>query len=79
MVKTGGENVSAAEVEMFLQTETPWVATAQVFGIPDEKWGEGVTASSTARRVGFGGGAAGVLQGKAGRIQDPEAGDFHKG
>ena len=44
MVKTGGENVSAAEVEIFLKTETPWIATALVFGIPDERWGEAVTA-----------------------------------
>lgn len=43
-VKTGGENVSAREVELFLETETPWIATAQVFGVPDPKWGEAVTA-----------------------------------
>ncbi|MBE7324763.1 acyl--CoA ligase [Nocardioides sp. Y6] len=43
-VKTGGENVSAREVELFLQTETPYVRTAQVFGLPDPKWGEAVTA-----------------------------------
>ena len=44
MVKTGGENVSAREVELFLQTETPYVSMAQVFGLPDPKWGEAVTA-----------------------------------
>jgi fatty-acyl-CoA synthase len=43
-VKTGGENVSAREVEMFLESETPWVAVAQVIGVPDPKWGEAVTA-----------------------------------
>lgn len=43
-VKTGGENVSAREVELFLQTETPYVRMAQVFGVPDAKWGEAVTA-----------------------------------
>ncbi|WP_203338175.1 class I adenylate-forming enzyme family protein [Nocardioides limicola] len=43
-VKTGGENVSAREVELFLQTETPYVRMAQVFGVPDPKWGEAVTA-----------------------------------
>lgn len=43
-VKTGGENVSAKEVELFLQTETPYVLMAQVFGVPDSKWGEAVTA-----------------------------------
>lgn len=43
-VKTGGENVSAREIELFLQTETPFVRMAQVFGVPDPKWGEAVTA-----------------------------------
>lgn len=43
-VKTGGENVSAKEVELFLQTETPYISMAQVFGLPDDKWGEAVTA-----------------------------------
>ena len=43
-VKTGGENVSAKEVELFLQTETPFVRAAQVFGLPDPRWGEAVTA-----------------------------------
>lgn len=43
-VKSGGENVSAREVELFLQTETPYVRVAQVFGVPDPKWGEAVTA-----------------------------------
>lgn len=43
-VKTGGENVSAREVEIVLETETPWVNTAIVFGVPDPKWGEAVVA-----------------------------------
>lgn len=43
-VKTGGENVAAQEVEMFLAIETPWVMTAQVFGVPDATWGEAVVA-----------------------------------
>lgn len=43
-VKTGGENVSSREVEITLETETPWVATAQVVGIPDPQWGEAVVA-----------------------------------
>lgn len=43
-VKSGGENVSAREVELFLQAETPYVRMAQVFGVPDPKWGEAVTA-----------------------------------
>lgn len=44
VVKTGGENVSAREIELFLQTEIPGVRVAQVFGLPDPKWGEAVTA-----------------------------------
>lgn len=43
-VKSGGENVSAREVEIFLESETPWIATASVFGVPDRTWGEAVTA-----------------------------------
>lgn len=43
-IKSGGENVSAREVEVFLEAETPWVQVAQVFGLPDPKWGEAVTA-----------------------------------
>jgi fatty-acyl-CoA synthase len=43
-VKTGGENVSAREVEIVLEAETPWVNTAIVFGVPDPKWGEAVVA-----------------------------------
>lgn len=43
-VKTGGENVSTREVEILLETETPWVNTAFVFAVPDCQWGEAVTA-----------------------------------
>ncbi|MEV7969774.1 class I adenylate-forming enzyme family protein [Sphaerisporangium sp. NPDC088356] len=43
-IKTGGENVSAQEVELFLQMETPWIQKALVVAVPDEKWGEAVTA-----------------------------------
>lgn len=43
-VKTGGENVSAREVEVLLEAETPWVNTAIVVGVPDAQWGEAVTA-----------------------------------
>jgi fatty-acyl-CoA synthase len=43
-VKSGGENVSAREVELFLESETPWVSMAAIFGIPDPTWGEAVTA-----------------------------------
>jgi|GEM_PF-1659404 len=43
-VKTGGENVSAREVEVVLEAETPWVNTAIVVGVPDAQWGEAVVA-----------------------------------
>ena len=44
IVKTGGENVSPLEVENFLCDEVAGVITAQVVGVPDEYWGEAVTA-----------------------------------
>lgn len=43
MVKSGGENVSQREVEMFLE-QHPDIVTVQVVGVPDERWGEAVTA-----------------------------------
>jgi fatty-acyl-CoA synthase len=43
-VKSGGENVSMQEVELFLQLETPWVSKALVVALPDPIWGEAVTA-----------------------------------
>ncbi len=39
MLKVGGENVAAVEVEGFLATH-PAVTMAQVVGLPDEKYGE---------------------------------------
>jgi fatty-acyl-CoA synthase len=44
MIKTAGENVSATEVETFLITEVPEVATAAVVGVPSPEWGEAVVA-----------------------------------
>ncbi|TAK36414.1 MAG: hypothetical protein EPO21_03065 [Chloroflexota bacterium] len=44
MVKTGGENVSQREVEIFLEDNIPAVEFAQVVGVPDEVWGEAVVA-----------------------------------
>jgi acyl-CoA synthetase (AMP-forming)/AMP-acid ligase II len=44
MVKSGGENVSAYEVEEFLKTTVPEVKEAVVVGVPDERWGEKVVA-----------------------------------
>lgn len=43
-VKTGGENVSCREVEIFLTMETPWVRKCLIVPVPDEKFGEAVTA-----------------------------------
>jgi len=43
MVKTGGENVSQREVEVFLEGH-PDIQAVQVIGLPDEEWGELVTA-----------------------------------
>jgi o-succinylbenzoate---CoA ligase len=48
-IVTGGENVAPAEVEAAL-LEHPAVADAAVFGRPDERWGEAVTASVVLRR-----------------------------
>ena len=44
IVKTGGENVVAAEVERCL-LDHPGIDSAAVVGIPDEKWGEMVAAA----------------------------------
>jgi fatty-acyl-CoA synthase len=44
MIKTGGENVSELELEMFLEEELAQVAQAQVVGVPDPTWGEEVVA-----------------------------------
>ncbi len=44
MIITGGENVYPGEVEQVLY-EHPAVMEACVFGIPDEQWGESVTAA----------------------------------
>ncbi len=44
MIVTGGENVYPAEVEELLH-DHPDVAAAAVVGVPDEQWGEVVTAA----------------------------------
>ena len=43
IVKSGGENVSSIRVEAVLQ-QHPAVARAAVVGMPDDRWGEMVTA-----------------------------------
>jgi fatty-acyl-CoA synthase len=44
MIKSGGENVSEREVEVFLEEHLSAVEFAQVVGVPDETWGEAVVA-----------------------------------
>lgn len=44
MVKSGGENVSTIRVEAVLH-DHPAVVQAAVVGIPDDRWGEAVTAA----------------------------------
>ncbi|MGB6008466.1 class I adenylate-forming enzyme family protein [Castellaniella sp.] len=44
MIKSGGENVSALEVETFLLTEIPGIARAMICATLHPKWGEAVTA-----------------------------------
>jgi acyl-CoA synthetase (AMP-forming)/AMP-acid ligase II len=44
MVKSGGENVSSIRVEAILY-EHPEVLQVAVVGMPDERWGEAVTAA----------------------------------
>jgi acyl-CoA synthetase (AMP-forming)/AMP-acid ligase II len=48
MIVTGAENVYPAEVEEVL-AQHPHVAEVAVFGVPDERWGEVVTAAVVAR------------------------------
>ncbi len=44
LIVTGGENVSPSEVEAWLET-IPGIASACVFGLPHEDWGEEVVAA----------------------------------
>jgi acyl-CoA synthetase (AMP-forming)/AMP-acid ligase II len=44
MIVTGGENVYSTEVENVLYMN-PKILEAAVFGVPDDKWGEAVTAA----------------------------------
>ncbi|MGW3342034.1 acyl-CoA synthetase [Nonomuraea rubra] len=48
MIKSGGENVASREVEEALY-QHPAVAEAAVFGVPDPKWIEAVTAAVVLR------------------------------
>jgi acyl-CoA synthetase (AMP-forming)/AMP-acid ligase II len=51
IVKSGGENVSSIRVESVLQ-QHPQVARAAVVGVPDDRWGEAVTACVIATTPG---------------------------
>lgn len=44
MIKSGGENIYSLEVELGLLAANPQLAEACVIGVPDERWGEAVTA-----------------------------------
>ena len=56
MIVTGGFNVYPREVEDVI-AEHPAVAQVGVIGVPDEKWGEAVTAVVVLRDAGAGQGA----------------------
>ena len=43
LIKSGGENIYPAEVELAI-LKLPEVARVCVIGVPDEKWGESVKA-----------------------------------
>jgi acyl-CoA synthetase (AMP-forming)/AMP-acid ligase II len=57
MIKTGGENVASARVESVVG-QHPDVERVAVIGLPDERWGEAVTA---------------VVVAAPGRVVEPEA------
>ncbi len=52
MIISGGFNIYAREVEVALEAH-PAVAVAAVYGLPDAKWGEAVTASVVLRSENF--------------------------
>jgi acyl-CoA synthetase (AMP-forming)/AMP-acid ligase II len=49
VIKTGGENVASLEVERALYDAEPRILECVVVGLPDERWGEAVTAIVTPR------------------------------
>ena len=44
MIISGGENINPAEIKNLLESH-PSITEAFVFGVPDKKWGEAVTAA----------------------------------
>jgi len=73
MVITGGFNVYSAEVEQALM-EHPDVADCAVVGLPDEKWGERVTAVVQLRpgRQVTGEDLAGFVKQRIGSVKAPK-------
>lgn len=50
MIKSGGENVYAIEVECAITRENPDISECAVVGLPDEEWGEIVAAAVVLNR-----------------------------
>ncbi len=73
MVITGGFNVYSTEVEQALM-EHPDVADCAVVGLPDEKWGERVTAVVQLRpgRRASGPELAGFVKERIGSVKAPK-------
>jgi acyl-CoA synthetase (AMP-forming)/AMP-acid ligase II len=77
MIITGGFNVYPAEVEQALQSH-PAVHDCAVFGVPDDKWGESVTAV-VERRPGADADAEAILASvreRLGPVKTPKALSF---
>ncbi|MEV4085124.1 acyl-CoA synthetase [Nonomuraea fuscirosea] len=73
MIKSGGENVASREVEEAIY-QHPAVAETAVFGVPDEKWIEAVTAAVVLRE-GAGltaGELTGFLRGRLAPFKTPK-------
>lgn len=47
VIKSGGENIASIEVERALYDAEPRIAECVVVGLPDDRWGEAVTAIVT--------------------------------
>jgi acyl-CoA synthetase (AMP-forming)/AMP-acid ligase II len=50
MIKSGGENVYAIEVEMAIMKANPEILEVAVIGVPDDRWGEAVRAVVVLRK-----------------------------
>jgi fatty-acyl-CoA synthase len=78
MIKSGGENIYAAEVEAVFR-EHPAVADAALIGLPDDKWGETglmvvvVSTGFSTRQAGLEQELKDFCQGKLARFKIPKA------